>query len=175
MKQKLEAVEQAANTTTRNFQDPPLEQWDPPLSGDIDIEIDSEGQWIHEGSVIRREAIVRLFAAILRREADGDYYLVTPGEKWRIRVQRHPLMITDCDYRDGDLWVTLNSGRRWRVDDQHPLSLDPDCEHVAAIRLPHGLSALCTRAAWVRLVELAEQRDGQPGVFSAGRWFPLLP
>lgn len=172
MSQALEAVEKAAGKT-RNFQDPPLEKWDPPLSGEIDIEIDSEGQWIHEGEPIRREAIVRLFASILRRESDGHYYLVTPGEKWRLRVQRHPLMITDFDREGEDLLVTLNTGRRWRVDAERSLYLDSDCENVAVVRLPHGLTALATRAAWLRLVEQAEERDGQPGVSSAGQWFPL--
>lgn len=172
MAQGLDVVEQAARGT-RNFQDPPLEKWDPPLSGDIDIRIDAEGRWFHEDSPIQRDAIVRLFASILRREDDGDYYLVTPGEKWRISVQRHPLMITDCERRGDDLFATLNTGRTWRVDSAHPLFIDPDSEDVAAIRLPHGLSALCTRAAWLRLVELAEEREGAIGVSSDGEWFPL--
>lgn len=174
MSQGLEAVEKAASKA-RNYQDPPLEKWDPPLSGEIDIEIDSEGQWYHEGAPIRRDAIVRLFASILRREADGHYYLVTPGEKWRIRVQRHPLMITDCDFRDGSLEVTLNTGRSWRVNQQRPLYLDAACDNVAVVALPHGLSALCTRAAWLRLVDMAEEREGVPGVSSDGVWFSLAP
>lgn len=174
MSQGLEAVEKAASKA-RNYQDPPLEKWDPPLSGEIDIEIDSEGLWYHDGAPIRRDAIVRLFASILRREADGHYYLVTPGEKWRIRVQRHPLMITDCDSRDGSLEVTLNTGRSWRVNQQRPLYLDAACDNVAVVALPHGLSALCTRAAWLRLVDMAEEQEGVLGVSSDGVWFPLAP
>ena len=69
----------------RNFDEPPLEQWRPALSGDIDIRIASDGSWYHEGEPIRRESIVRVFASILRREEDGEYYLVTPVEKWRIQ------------------------------------------------------------------------------------------
>lgn len=172
MAQGLEAVEKAASKT-RNFQDPPLQKWDPPLSGDIDIEIDGEGRWFHEGSPIQRDAIVRLFASILRREDDGHYYLVTPGEKWRIRVQRHPLMITDCERRHGDLVVTLNTGREWVVNGEHPLFLEDEVGGIAAVGLPHGLSALCSRAAWLRLVELAEQRGGETGIASGGEWFPL--
>lgn len=173
MSHALDQLEQTARPS-RNFQDPPLEKWHPAPSGDIDIEIDREGRWMHEGMPIRRDAIVRLFASILRREADGHYYLVTPAEKWRIRVQRHPLMIIDCEREGEDLWVTLNTGRRWRVDAGRPLFIDQHSEAVAAIALPHGLSALCTRPAWLRLVELAEEREGVPGVSSAGEWFPLL-
>ena len=47
--------------------------------------ITADGDWYHEGGQIKRESLVRLFASILRREEDGEYYLVTPAEKWRIR------------------------------------------------------------------------------------------
>ncbi|MEE4278546.1 MAG: DUF1285 domain-containing protein [Halieaceae bacterium] len=77
--------------------------WKPSLNGDIDIRIASDGSWHHCGSPIQREGLLRLFASILRREDDGDFYLVTPVEKWRIRVDRHPLLAIDCDHQaDGD-------------------------------------------------------------------------
>ena len=47
---------------------PPLDLWHPELCGDIDIRITREGVWLHQGVPIAREAIVRLFASILRRE-----------------------------------------------------------------------------------------------------------
>ena len=72
--------------TSRNYDSPPLHLWHPPLSGDIPIHINAQGDWYHDGSKIAREALVRLFANILRRERDGEYYLVTPTEKWRIEV-----------------------------------------------------------------------------------------
>ena len=75
----------------RNFDSPPLHLWHPALSGDIPIRIAADGRWYHDGTVIRRESLVRLFASILRREEDGHYYLVTPAEKWRISVELHPL------------------------------------------------------------------------------------
>ena len=80
---ELENIEKQL-TGGRNYDAPPLHLWHPELSGDIDIHITSDGSWYHEGAKITREAIVRLFASILRREEDGEYYLVTPGEKWRI-------------------------------------------------------------------------------------------
>ena len=76
---------------------PPLEKWQPALSGDIDIRIDSRGDWYHEGTQIQRQPLVNLFASILRREADGDYYLLTPVEKWRIRVDDAPLIAVDME------------------------------------------------------------------------------
>ncbi|MEQ9464046.1 MAG: DUF1285 domain-containing protein [Haliea sp.] len=161
----------------RNFDNPPLERWHPPLSGDIDIRIAADGSWYHEGRVIAREAIVRLFASILRREEDGEYYLVTPGEKWRIQVDLHPLIVTEINTRkDAEhplLLARLNTGREVPIDREHPLFLEPAVGDVAAMVLPHGLSALLSRAAWYRLVESAEEREGRLQVTSAGEWFPL--
>jgi len=160
----------------RNYDSPPLHLWHPPLSGDIDIVIHTDGSWWHEGAPIKREAIVRVFASILRREDDGEYYLVTPGEKWRIRVEAHALQIVEIDREagsEGQLTVILNTGKRYPVDADHPLFLDPDNKGVVGIKLPHGLSALCSRAAWYRLVEQAEEVDGVPTIRSAGQSWPL--
>jgi len=161
----------------RNFDNPPLERWHPPLSGDIPIVIEADGTWYHDGGRIERDALVRLFASILRREEDGEYYLVTPVEKWRIEVVSHPLVVTDVEARgEGEqarLWATLNTGRQVPVDAGHPLFLDHELEGIAALRLPHGLSALLTRAAWYRLVDMAEEEQGRPVVKSGDLVFEL--
>ena len=71
---------------------PPLDKWHPELSGNMDLVITRDGQWVFKGEPIAREATVKLFSTILRRESDGEYYLVTPVEKWRIRVEDAPLL-----------------------------------------------------------------------------------
>jgi len=174
----LESIERQV-AEKRNFDSPPLHLWNPPLSGEIDIVIDAQGRWYHEGGRIEREALVRLFASILRREGDGEYYLVTPVEKWRIKVELHPLVVTDIEpdesAQEPSLQATLNTGRIVPIDDDHRLFLEPRVDNVAALELEHGLSALCTRAAWYRLVEMAQ--DGPQGkcVRSAGETFALTP
>ena len=80
-------------------QRPPVDKWHPEHVGKIDIRIDTQGFWFHEGDPISREKLVRLFASILwfEKEAEGDradglnqslvtgrYYLVTPVEKLAI-------------------------------------------------------------------------------------------
>ena len=89
LSQQLEAGKSVSN--------PPLHLWQPELSGTIDIVIRRDGSWIHEGTQIKRFALVRIFASILRREEDGEYYLVTPVEKWRLRVECLPLVIVDFE------------------------------------------------------------------------------
>ena len=158
MSDRLESLEQQV-ARKRDFDTPPLHLWHPPLSGDIPIVIEADGRWYHDGGLIQRESLMRLFASILRREEDGDYYLVTPAEKWRISVSLHPLIVTDVDpVEQGGaqlLQVTLNTGRRLFIDGDHPLFLEPAVGDIAAVRLEHGLTALFTRAAWYRLVDLS--------------------
>ncbi|MBH8580867.1 DUF1285 domain-containing protein [Halomonas pacifica] len=159
---------------------PPLERWDPPLSGDMDLTIDAEGHWIHEGAPIRRAPLVRLLASVLRREADGHYYLVSPEEKWRIRVVDRPLLIVDADRDEGgDWWLITQVGERVRLDGDHLLSLSrtPDGARVPELALRHGLSGRLNRPLFYRLVEAAEhRRQGETlalGLTSGGHWHPL--
>lgn len=163
MKDSIESLE-AQVGKRRDYDSPPLHLWHPPLSGDIAIRINAQGEWYHEGGKIKRESLVSLFASILRREEDGEYYLVTPGEKWRIKVDLHPLLVTDIDELDVDgvqmLEATLNTGRRVIVSEQYPLYLDPGVENIAALKLANGLTALFTRSAWYRLVNLSDSADG---------------
>lgn len=182
---KLEQIGQqvaAESAVDKDAGNPPLHLWHPELSGDIDIVIRADGSWYHEGQLIRRQALVNLFASILRREADGEYYLVTPVEKWRLRVEKLPLVIVDFDISDEGgpnqtLHVVTNTGRRYPVGENYPLYL-PEAEgsadqDIPAVALDHGLAALFNRAAWYRLAEACEEREGVAGIASNGMFFPI--
>jgi hypothetical protein len=161
-------------STPRNYDRPPLHLWDPALSGDIPIRIDAEGNWYHDGGLIKREALVRLFASILRRENDGEYYLVTPAEKWRIQVELHPLVVVDVERgSDGIVNAQLNTGQSVALGEDHAVFLEKAVGNIAAVRLWHGLSALFSRAAWLRLVELGEEEQGTLWLVSGTQRFEL--
>ena len=121
--------------------------------------ISSDGIWYHEGVMIKRPELWQLFAGILRREADDEYYLVTPVEKCRVDVALHPLIITDMQLDESgesaQLLAVLNAGGVFPVGPDYPLKLEEQAGGAAYIELPHGLSALCSRASWYRLVDLA--------------------
>lgn len=155
MPRSLDDLERQAGTE-RNLSDPPLHRWHPALCGDIDIRIASDGTWYHQGRAIEREPLRNLFASILRREADGEYYLVTPVEKWRIKVDLHPLLVTDVERAGERLVATLNTGRSVLIGEEHPLSAEPALDGVAVLQLSHGLTALFARSAWYRLVACAD-------------------
>ncbi|MEP5763111.1 MAG: DUF1285 domain-containing protein [Halieaceae bacterium] len=178
-----ETLEQLSRqlSPARDLDNPPLHLWQPALSGDIDIVIHRDGSWHHEGAVIERASLVRLFASILRREADGDYYLVTPVEKWRIRVEDLPLQIVDFDIEnpasaEQTFVVSTNTGRRYVIGEKYPLYMPAasgEFEVIPAVSLDHGLAASFSRAAWYRLAEACQEREGQAGISSEGLFFPI--
>ncbi|KGE03569.1 DUF1285 domain-containing protein [Pseudohaliea rubra] len=177
MSDSLDNVQRQLEAARSGLGGPPLEQWNPRLSGTIDIRILADGSWLHEGTPIRREALVRLFASILRRENDGAYYLVTPVEKWRIAVDLHPLVVEDVEAvmeaGQATLLATCNTGRQVAIDADHPLFTEPAAAGAAVVSLEHGLTALFSRKAWPRLVNLAVDEDGETVIYSAGQRFPL--
>jgi hypothetical protein len=163
---------------------PPIHLWHPPLSGDIDILILRDGTWLHEGRPIERASLVCLFASILRREDDGNYYLVTPVEKWRLQVECLPLLIVDFSLEEAGtaqqhLQVHTNTGRKFDVGEAHPLFIPADdsveipIEGIPAVALDNGLAALFSRAAWYRLVELGEETEQGFGLLSKGCFYIL--
>ncbi|RMF69002.1 MAG: DUF1285 domain-containing protein, partial [Alphaproteobacteria bacterium] len=98
---------------------PPVDRWDPPYCGEIDIRIAADGTWYHEGRPIRRPELVKLFSRVLRRDEDGHTYLVTPVEKMRITVEDAPLHVAqmEVDGTDEQQRILL----RTLTDDVFPL------------------------------------------------------
>lgn len=142
---------------------PPVEKWDPPLSGDMDMRIGADGTWYHEGDPIRRQGLVKLFASVLRKDGD-DYVLVTPVEKWRIQVDDLPFVATTVERidRDGEalLLFTTNVDVPVLVDQAHPLEMEPG-ENGAPrprLRVRRNLYARINRPAFYQLVEWGEAR-----------------
>ncbi len=73
---------------------PPVEQWNPPFCGDIDMRIARDGTWFYCGTPIGRPALVRLFSTILRKDPEG-YVLVTPVERVGIKVEDAPFLAVE--------------------------------------------------------------------------------
>lgn len=157
---------------------PPVDLWDPPFCGDLDIEIRADGTWYYLGTPIGREALVRLFASILKRE-EGKYYLVTPVEKVGIRVEDAPFIAVDCDAAEGDLLFTTNVGDRVTAGPAHPIRVQfaPDGEPRPYLHVRRGLEARIDRKTFYRLVDLAHpgRHDGAEwlGLVSQGTFFPI--
>ena len=74
----------------------PVDQWNPPFCGNLEIHVELNGRWYYQKSEIKRARLIKLFANILKKEKD-KYYLVTPVEKVGITVEDVPFIATDID------------------------------------------------------------------------------
>lgn len=158
---------------------PPVHLWQPELSGEMDMLICADGRWLHEGDPIKRDKLVALFASILRREDDGEYYLLTPVEKWRVKVEDAALLAVDMDVINEEgqqqLVFTTNVGTRFLLNEDHPLRVlvDHKGQPSPELVLNNGLHAKLTRAVFYRLVDIAEKQGDDYIVSSAGYEFSL--
>lgn len=162
---------------------PPVHLWNPAHSGEIDIVIKSDGRWIHEGSPIAREALVRLFSTILRRDFDG-FHLVTPVEKLKITVEDAPFVAVRVDRARNEeggetLRFRTNVGDEVEAGPDNPIrvAFGADGEPRPYVHVRRGLEALIARPVFYELAEMAEPRataEGEMlGVASNGAWFAL--
>ena len=121
----ISAVTQAAKKGP-----PPVHLWNPPYCGEIDMRIAADGRWYHDGSLINRPRMVQLFSSILRRDDDGCFYLVTPVERVRIRVDDCPfvaqLLDVEGEGSSQQLRFTLNTGEHVVAGAQNCLEFDDD-------------------------------------------------
>jgi hypothetical protein len=155
-----------------------------PSCGDFDIRIARDGTWYYRGSPIGRKPLARLFSTVLRREADGSYWLVTPVERGRIIVDDVPFTAVELTAAGSGRGQTLTF--RTNLDDEvtadagHPLRVahDPETgEPSPYIMVRNGLEARLARPVYYQLVELGEERrEGGAsiyGVWSNGQFFPM--
>lgn len=153
----------------------PVHLWNPPFCGELDMLIRKDGSWIHEGKLIRRQAMVELFASVLMLAEDGEYYLVTPVEKVRIKVEDCPFVILDMDVEGQNdsqaLSFTTNVGEVVVAAKGHELRIDADsAEPHPVLHVRSGLYGLINRAVFYRLVELAQQVESPSGELVTGIW-----
>lgn len=150
---------------------PPVENWNPSLSGEIDIVIKRDGRWFHEGGEIKRHKLVRLFSTILKKEGD-DYFLVTPVEKWKISVEDVPFQVVALQVAEKDnqqaLLFTTSTEDRVVLSAQHPLRVDVDPqtgEPSPYILVRNGMEGRLNRNTYYQLVEMAMPDSTNPSEY----------
>lgn len=153
---------------------PPVEKWNPDLSGDIDIVIDKNGQWFHEGDPIIREKLMRLFSTILKREGD-EYFLVTPVEKWRIKVEDQPfvavLMNESVSHGQPQIEMITNTGDEFIIGKDHGFTVD---DHEAPkVHVRNNMYARLNRNVFYDLAAKGEEKQDGFYVESQGLEFKI--
>jgi Uncharacterized protein conserved in bacteria len=160
---------------------PPVERWNPPFCGDLDMRIARDGTWYYLGTPIGRAPLVRLFSTVLKREGER-YFLVTPVEKVGITVDDAPFLAVDFDVEgEGEaqaLTFLTSVGDRVTADADHPIRVETrDGEPAPYVEVRAGLEALIDRKSFFRLVDHATtwEIDGEAvfGVWSGGTFFEI--
>ncbi|MBX3579590.1 MAG: DUF1285 domain-containing protein [Rhizobiaceae bacterium] len=165
---------------------PPVDRWNPPFCGEIDMEIRADGTWFYLGTPIGRMPLVQLFSTVLRKDADGRTYLVTPVERVGIRVVDAPFVAVEMHVRgagdDQVITFRTNVGDVVEAGPDHPLRfVDEDATGgLKPYVLVRGrLEALVARSVMYELVGIGEEIEvgGKPmfAVRSGGDVYPIMP
>jgi uncharacterized protein len=152
----------------------------PVLCGDLDMRIAKDGTWFYRDSPIARLPLVKLFASVLRREDDGEYWLVTPAERGRVVVEDAPFVAAEVSAegrgRDQKLIFRTNIDEIVTADGDHPLRCPTDPQSQTPhpyILVRDRLEARILRSVYYHLVALGEEEGDRFGVWSSGLFFPL--
>ncbi len=181
------AVEQAriaAALGARGKEPPPTGRQGPVLCGDLDMRIARDGTWFYHGSPIGRKPLVKLFASVLSRDENGEYWLTTPVERGRIDVDDAPFVAVELTAsgkaRDQALRFRTDLDDEVTAGADYPIrvSVDGETGEPSPYVLVRGrLEALIARSVFYQLVELGVEHevDGerQYGVWSKGCFFTL--
>jgi uncharacterized protein len=158
---------------------PPVERWNPRYCGHSGMRIAQDGSWYHEGSAIRRPELVRLFSRVLRREPDGRYMLVTPGEMLDIDVEDLPFlaveMMTEGEGQARTLVFRLNTDDPVIAGPEHPIAIagEPEAPRPNLL-VRRALWARLARPVYYELAELAlKEAADPPGLWSKGTFFRM--
>jgi hypothetical protein len=180
----LEALVSRATRAGKGL--PPVERWNPPFCGDIDMEIRQDGTWFYMGTPIGRMPLVQLFSTVLRKDEDGKTYLVTPVERVGIRVVDAPFVAVEVNVSgagdDQAITFRTNVGDVVEVGPDNPLRFVDEAETggLKPYVLVRGrLEALVARPVMYELVGHGEELmvDGTLvfAVRSRGVIHPIMP
>ena len=183
VKPSLDDLAMSVKTSENSSNLPPVHDWNPPFCGDLDMRIARNGTWFYQGSPINRFALVKLFSSILKKE-DGQHFLVTPVEKFRITVEDAPFVAVDFHVTGSgsaqSLTFETHVGDIVTAGPDSPMHISHHAdsgEPSPYIIIRDGLDALIDRKTFYRLIDLGvhQKVNGESwfGVFSGGTFFPF--
>ena len=146
---------------------PPLDQWHPKHCGAMDLKVKANGEWWHEGQLIKRQSMIDLFSTVLWKE-DGKFYLKTPVEQIEIEVEDEPLFVNSVEQiqLEGLNYIQLSTTTQdvVIVDQEHPIFIrEFDGELRPYVHVRFGINALIQRASFFHLIEMGELMENQQG------------
>lgn len=149
---------------------PAVENWQPSQVGDSEMRISPDGKWYHQGGEIQRPAMVRAFSSLLRCDADGTYWLVTPQQKLSILVDDAPFMAVEMQSEgEGNkrtIMFRLNSDDLVVAGPDNPIEIR---NGLLYLYVRSGLTAKIARPVFYELADIAlHESPDAPEVWSKG-------
>lgn len=146
---------------------PPLDQWHPKHCGAMDLKVKANGEWWHEGQLIKRQAMIDLFSTVLWKE-DSKFYLKTPVEQIEIEVEDEPLFVSSVEQVEieGETYIQLQTTTQdvFIVDSAHPIFMrEYQGELRPYVHVRFGINALIQRASFFHLVEMGKLLENEQG------------
>ena len=171
------SLDKLSKQLTPNKKLPPVELWDPPYCGEIDLVIKADGSWFYNGTIFKRMALVKLFASVLKRE-NNDYFLVTPVEKVKITVEDAPFLLTQWQWLD-DTHCTISASTNlddaFEINKEHPVIINKRGELYVTVR--RNLTAKVHRNVYYQWANIAQEYSTDNGtelvLTSSGYTFSL--
>lgn len=152
---------------------PPVDSWNPTREGEIDILINSKGEWFHEGGYFERQDLARLFASILRRDGD-NYYLVTPADKLKIQVEDVPFSVVLMNVTAAGISVITSLGDEVTVSSEHSLEFRKTTDLIPYVMIRNNLWAKLNQSTYYELMDLVEETE-QGYVIRSGDYVVSVP
>lgn len=146
---------------------PPLDQWHPKHCGAMDLEVKANGEWWHEGQLIKRQSLLDLFSSVLWKE-EGRFYLKTPVEQIEIEVEDEALFVNQVDSTviDGQKFIQFTTTNQdvILVDEEHPIFMREFAGELRPyVHVRWGMNALIQRSAFFHLIEMGELLENAQG------------
>lgn len=146
---------------------PPLDQFNPKHCGAMDLKVKTNGEWWHEGQLIKRQALIDLFSTVLWKE-DGKFYLKTPVEQIEIEVEDEPLFVNQVDQVkiEGKTYIQFTTTTQdvVIVDQEHSVFMrEYSGELRPYVHVRFGINALIQRSAFFHLIEMGQLLENAQG------------
>ena len=159
----LESLSEQISVVGKDKKLPPVELWDPEYCGELDMVIKSDGTWLYQGTSFKRISLVKLFASVLKKEAN-DYFLVTPVEKIKIQVEDAPFLLTGwrwLDEQQTTMVVETNLADEFALTNEHPVMVTENGNIYVTVR--RNLVAKVHRNVYYQWIELAKEEQTKNG------------
>ena len=149
----------------------PLDSWRPPQQADMDMRIDSHGDWWHEGEKITRLRLVQWLARLLAFE-EQQFWLKSPAIRYRIDVEEHPFIGVEWRQQDDNLYLRTAIEQSVCVNKEHPI-LVRDGEQIPVVTIRPGVFAKLSRNTYYDLLNYGRWHNNSLEISSGGEHFRL--